>query len=303
MGAIVEIDRFTKRYNGEKAVNSLDLKVKKGEIFGFLGPNGAGKTTTIKTMMSLLKPTGGTVKIMGQDINKNSTAVRSKIGYLPENIQLYKNLTGKETLEFFAALRDVPKREVKEKLKKVNLLKAADKKVGKYSKGMVQRLAFAQAILGEPPLLILDEPTSGLDPEGTSKLKGLVKNYVKEDKTVFFSSHVLPNVQEVADRVGIIVDGKLRALDSVRNLRDRLDIPAKLKLVLSGDIKEVKKSLEKSGMVRDFRSEGDRFTIICENKNKRDIMDLVEESGGMIDNFSTEEGDLEDIFMRFTGGE
>ncbi len=303
MGAIVDIDGFTKKYNSERAVDSLDLRVKSGEIFGFLGPNGAGKTTTIKTMMGLLSPTKGTVKIMGEDLCKDGGKVRSKIGYLPENIELYQNLTGKETLEFFADLREVPEGEVRKKLEQVDLLDAADKKVGKYSKGMVQRLAFAQAILGEPPLLILDEPTSGLDPEGTSKVKHLVKNYVKKNRTVFFSSHVLPNVQEVADRVGIIVKGKLRALDSVSNLRTKLDIPAKLKMVLSGDMSEVQKKLQRSSIVKKFSSKGNRFTILCDDDDKREVMKIIEDTGAQIDNFSTEEGNLEDIFMRFTGGE
>jgi len=301
MTSVIKVKALTKRYRELKAVDSLNLDIKEGEIFGFLGPNGAGKTTTIKAMMGLLTPSKGSVRVMGKDLRRERRIATSRMGYLPENIDLYDNLTGRETLEFFADLREVNRTEVEELLEELNLQEAADRKVGDYSKGMVQRLAFAQALLGRPSLLILDEPTSGLDPEGTAQIKRMVKDYVKENRTIFFSSHILPNVQDVADRVGIIVGGKLRAVDSVDELRKRMELPTRLKITLSTDIKNVQSVLQKSPMVKDFRGEGNGLTVICDDKDKKKVLDLLEESGVDIVDFSTEEGDLEDIFMRFMG--
>ncbi len=302
MTSVISIKGLIKRYGELKAVDSLDLDIEKGEIFGFLGPNGAGKTTTIKAIMGLLSPSEGSIRVMGKDLKKEKRVATSRVGYLPENIDLYDNLTGRETLEFFADLRDVNTKEVQELLEKLNLTHAADRKVGGYSKGMVQRLAFGQALLGRPPLLILDEPASGLDPEGTAQIKKMVKDYADDNKTVFFSSHILPNVQEVADRVGIIVGGRLRALDSVDELRKELEMPARLNVTISQNIENVGNVLEKSSAVQKFQGKGNRVTVVCDNEDKKKVLDIIEDSGVDILDFSTEESDLEEIFMRYMGG-
>lgn len=302
MTSVISIKGLIKRYGELKAVDSLDLDIEKGEIFGFLGPNGAGKTTTIKAIMGLLSPSEGSIRVMGKDLKKEKRVATSRVGYLPENIDLYDNLTGRETLEFFADLRDVNTKEVQELLEKLNLTHAADRKVGGYSKGMVQRLAFGQALLGRPPLLILDEPASGLDPEGTAQIKKMVKDYADDNKTVFFSSHILPNVQEVADRVGIIVGGRLRALNSVDELRKELEMPARLNVTISQNIENVGNVLEKSSAVQKFQGKGNRVTVVCDNEDKKKVLDIIEDSGVDILDFSTEESDLEEIFMRYMGG-
>lgn len=273
--------------------------MKEGEVFGFLGPNGAGKTTTIKTMLGLLKPTEGRVYIRGKNVQKQRRKATVDIGFLPEQIQLYENLTGRETLTFFADVRGASREEVPQLLKKVNLLDAADRKVGGYSQGMAQRLAIAQSLLGSPSLLVWDEPAAGLDPEGVVLVKGIVKNYVNNGGSVFFSSHILPNVQEVADRVGIIVKGKLAALDSVQNLRDKVGAPAKLHLTLSGKFTKIEDALKTSKKVIDYSGRNNRVTVTCENADKRSVMKLVEQQGIDILDFSTETGKLEDIFLRF----
>ncbi len=306
MSAVIEIRGLTKRYGDLVAVDSLELRVRKDEVFGFLGPNGAGKTTTIKSLMGLLRIDAGSVRIRGKDIQKDRRVAVNKIGYLPENMELYDNLTGRETLEFFADLRKVPQDEIDPLLERVGLIDAAERKVGGYSKGMAQRLAIAQALLGSPPILVLDEPTSGLDPEGVSLVKRLVKEYPKNHGTVFFSSHVLPNVQEVADRVGIIVGGRLRATDSVDNLRDDLKLPDKLHMVLSEPVESLIETLENSEIVESFQGREDRLTVSCESEDKRKVMKLIEDQGVIIKDFSTDQGSLEDIFLRYTkqgGGE
>lgn len=299
MTPAISIKELTKRYGELKAVDSINLDVYQGEIFGFLGPNGAGKTTTIKAIMGLLNPSEGSIKVMGENLSDERAVATSRIGYLPENINLYGNLTGRETLEFFADLREVDQTKVEELLNKLNLLHAADRKVGAYSKGMIQRLALAQSLLGRPPLLILDEPASGLDPEGTAQVKKIVKDYVNDYKTIFFSSHILPNVQEVADRVGIIVGGRLRALDSVDELRKELEIPARLNVTISRNVENIENILEKSNAVKRFYGKGNRITVVCDNKDKKKVLDLLEDRGIDILDFSTEEGNLEDIFMKY----
>lgn len=302
MTAVIDIQNLTKNYGDIVAVNSLDLDVNEGEVFGFLGPNGAGKTTTIKTIMGLIKPTNGEVSVNGKSLKARRREATIGVGYLPENIELYDNLTGRETLKFFAEVRHVSKDEIEPLLEKVELKEASDRKVGGYSKGMVQRLAIAQALLGSPPLLILDEPTSGLDPRGTSMVKGIVRDYTRNGGTVFFSSHILPNVQEVADRVGIISKGKLQAVDSVENLRDDLNIPSKLHIQISGDRRMVIDVLRSDERVDNVFTRGDWLTVVCKSDHKRAVMRSIEDQGVDIVNFSTEEGDLEDIFMKYAGG-
>lgn len=299
MLSVIEIKDLTKKYGKLRAVDSLSLTVEEGEIFGFLGPNGAGKTTTIQTVLGLLKPTAGEVYIHGKSVQKHRRLATTGIGYLPEEVTLYENLTGQETLQFFANVRNVSKDEIENLLKKVDLLHAADKKVGKYSQGMVQRLAIAQSLIGTPPVLVWDEPTAGLDPQGVSILKKIVKNYTKDGRTVFFSSHILPNVQDVADRVGILVKGKLRAVDSVENLRDKLGLPTKLLLELSDSYTKIEGILNASDKVKQYSGWGKHVTITCNNEDKRDIMKLVEKHGVKIIDFSTKTGDLEDIFLSY----
>src|SRR6056297_508278 len=176
-GYMIDIKGLTKKYGDLLAVDTLDLRINKGEVFGFLGPNGAGKTTTINSILGMIKPTDGDIRVMGRSVLENRRKAVVGVGYLPEYLQLYKNLTGRETLEFFADLRGVPQREVGRLLKEVGLVDAAERKVKGYSKGMAQKLGLAQSLLGNPPLLILDEPTSGLDPGATTMVKRVVRNY------------------------------------------------------------------------------------------------------------------------------
>ncbi len=301
--SVLQIKDLTKIYSNITAVDSLNLSVEKGEVFGFLGPNGAGKTTTIKSMTGMIRPTRGDIRIGDKWLSKDRRGATINVGYLPENIKLYDNLTGRETLNFFAEVRNVDNSNIDDLLGKVDLLDVADRKVGEYSKGMAQRLAFAQSLLGNPPILILDEPASGLDPEGTAVVKEVVKNYSRKGGTVFFSSHILPNVQEVADRVAIITKGKLRAIDTVDNLRDRLELPAKLNLVISDDIKEILHVLDGSDIIKDFHGKDNKVTITCSSRDKIKVIHLLEDKGVQIIDFTTEHGDLEDIFLRYAGGD
>ncbi len=285
MRGVIRIENLTKVYNGITAVDSLNLEVKKGEVFGFLGPNGAGKTTTIKAMMGLLEPTKGKITIHDEVVSVFSGISSSRVGYLPEVVDLWDNLTGRETLEFMCDLKEVPRKEVDEKLHKVGLRDAGERRVKGYSKGMLQRLALAQSVLGEPDLLVLDEPSAGLDPSGTALVKNIVREHVTKGGTVFFSSHILPSVEAVAHRVGILVDGKLRALDSLDNLREELQIPTRMQLVLSSHHDEIKDDLKQNSSIRSYKGNKNMITITCAKRDKKKVLDLVENSGTEIIDF------------------
>ncbi|MDH7498973.1 MAG: ABC transporter ATP-binding protein [candidate division NC10 bacterium] len=195
-----------------RILHHLDLEVKRGEIFGYLGPNGAGKTTTIKLLMGLIFPTSGQISLLGGEIN--DFEVKSRIGFVPENPYFYDHLTGWEFMEYCGHLLGMDKamrdRRISEWMDRLGIRDAGHTRLRKYSKGMIQRIGLAQALLNHPDLVILDEPMSGLDPIGRKEIRDLILSLKEEGKTVFFSSHILPDVEMICDRVGILVDGHLR---------------------------------------------------------------------------------------------
>lgn len=211
------------------AAREVSISIKQGEIYGLIGPNGSGKSTTMKALLGLLAPTSGTCRIFGRDSVKVDS--RREVGYLPENPYFYKHLTGEETLDFYGKLCGIRGAALKERintlLKEVDLERARKQKVGTYSKGMLQRIGLAQALIHEPSLLILDEPTAGVDPVGSREIRDLILNLKEAGKTVFLCSHLLEQVQEICDRVGIIFNGEIKkegTLGELITLRDRLEL-------------------------------------------------------------------------------
>jgi len=219
---IIKTNQLTRKYGKQYAVNNVNLNVKEGSIYGFLGPNGAGKSTTIRMFLGLIKPTKGSVQILGKDLTKHRMEILSKVGSLVEAPSYYGHLTGYENLEAARRLLGAPKNRITEVLNIVRLNKAADKKVKNYSLGMKQRLGIATALLNKPKLLILDEPTNGLDPAGIQEIRELIKSMPKHDNmTVIISSHLLSEIEQMADQVGIINKGELIFQDSINVLKEK----------------------------------------------------------------------------------
>lgn len=220
---IIEAEGLTKRYGTQIAVNSLTLRIREGEVFGFLGPNGAGKTTTLLMFLGLTEPTSGKVRIVGFDPAREPLRVKEKVGYLPENVGFYDDMDARQNLRFIARLNRIPDevsaKKIDELLQQVGLFEEAKKKVGTYSKGMRQRLGIAEVLIKEPKLIFLDEPTIGLDPDGTNRMLDLIHSLSREKNiTIFLSSHLLDQVQRICDRVGIMIKGNLVAIGPIQEL-------------------------------------------------------------------------------------
>lgn len=213
---VIELTGLTKKYGGFTAVNDLNLTVEKGDVFGLLGPNGAGKSTTILMMLGLTEPTAGSVMVCGINSTTHPIEVKRKVGYLPEDVGFYDDMTGIENLVYTAQLNGIAKEEAVQKavqlLDRVGLSNDGKKKAGKYSRGMRQRLGLADVLIKEPEVIILDEPTSGIDPSGVREFMDLIRQLsLKDGQTVLFSSHHLDQVQQVCNRVGLFSSGKLLA--------------------------------------------------------------------------------------------
>ncbi|UOQ49681.1 ABC transporter ATP-binding protein [Gracilibacillus caseinilyticus] len=220
MEYIVNTTNLTKKFGKEKAVEGLDMKIPKGEIYGFLGPNGAGKTTTIRMLLGLMKPTSGSVQIFQKDLRKERISILSRVGSLVENPSYYPHLTAYENLESWRKILGAPKSRIKEVLAIVRLSDVANKKVKGFSLGMKQRLGIAAALLNNPELLILDEPTNGLDPSGIIEIRQLIKQLPAEHgMTVLISSHLLSEIDQMATTVGIVTKGKMIFQDSIEVMR------------------------------------------------------------------------------------
>jgi len=298
----IEVRNLTKKYNNFKAVDDVSFNVKSGEIFGFLGPNGAGKTTTIKSMIGLIHANSGEIKINGFDIKKKEKDAKKYVGYLPEKVAFYDNLTALQNMHFYAEMKNISKEECKSLIEEMGIGDAVNKKVGKFSKGMQQRLGMARALIGNPPILMLDEPSGGLDPRGVALIRNKIREMKDKGSTVFISSHILAEVQEVCDRVGIIDKGIIVAEDSVSKLSDKLNLKPKLIIELEKISEKIVDSVKKVEGVEKVDAIGVMVHITCNQKAKSKIIISVEKAGGNIVNIQIKEPSLEEVFMRFTEG-
>jgi ABC-type multidrug transport system ATPase subunit len=294
---MIEVMGLRKEYDGVVAVDEISFKVEKGEIFALLGPNGAGKTTTIKAILGLINYEGE-ISIDGMNVVARGKEIKKKIGYLPESVAFYDNLTALQTLQFFAELKGIKDADLMKLLKEVGLEKDANRKVGGFSKGMLQRLGLAQCLLGKPELLILDEPTTGLDAVGAYEVRKKIKELNERGVTILLSSHILSEVQELSHRVAIMNKGKIIAIDTVENLSKKLEIQPKLRVELQRPSSRIVNLVKEIKSVKDVKIDGNILEISCPPSAKLAIINAIEEAGVKIIDFKTVEPTLEEIFIK-----
>jgi len=297
----IETKDVRKSYENVNALKGIDLKIPKGEIFGFLGPNGAGKTTLIKSILGFTKPDFGTIRIFGEEI---SVKLKRRLGYLPEKVNIHPFLTAMEFLRLCGNLYEMDPKTIESRakimLEKVGLSDKKDVKVGTFSKGMTQRLGFAQALLHEPELFLLDEPGSGLDPIGLKEMRELIQAEKKERKaTVFINTHRLSEIEKFCDRVAILNFGKLVALGSVNDLTKNKD---QIELALEEETHSVEKFLNEISVEIQMDKNFYRFVPKPEIELKS-IPKSIVEKGGNILKYERLSENLEEIFIRLTGEE
>ncbi|MFC1981053.1 ATP-binding cassette domain-containing protein [Chloroflexota bacterium] len=301
----IETQDLTKSYDGVTVVDRLNLHVRENEIFGLLGPNGAGKTTTILMLLGLTEPVSGTARVYGFNPTREPTKVKRLIGYLPENVGFYDNLTARENLKFIAELNDIGEAEadkrIDELLKTVGLDKDKDLTAGKFSRGMRQRLGLADVLIKKPKVVFLDEPTSGLDPKGINQLLKLITDMPKMGTTVVLSSHQLYQVQKVCNSVGILSKGKMVIEGSLDELgRDAL---AGGRYMIDIEIAEPSPQLADivrgiEGVIK-VEEEGNTLRVSTDSDLRADIAKVVVQSNIPLVQMKVEQFSLDDIYMKY----
>jgi ABC-2 type transport system ATP-binding protein len=304
MEPAIETINLTKRYGSLTAVNKLNLRVEKNAIHGFLGPNGAGKTTTIKVLVGLLKPDEGTMRVLGQEVRGDRADVRLNMGYMPELPKFPKHLKGWELLDIYGQMYGMNTQDRREQIPKLLEtvgLKGREKDfIGKYSKGMQQRLGIAQALLNEPELVILDEPSLGLDPVGMVDVRELVKEIAKEGMTVFISSHLLFEVEQICSHVTIIHHGVSLVSDTLQNVSSKFSGPTILQVEVAKLSDVTIQKVKELPFVSNVSEDGN--TLMIELKTRDDVRLQVSQeitnSGGVIVSMSLKGPTLEEVFMQ-----
>jgi len=309
MRYVVETNELTKIYDGVKAVGGLNLRIREGEIFGFLGPNGAGKTTTILMLLGLTEPTLGEVKVFDYNATKNPLKVKRITGYLPENVGFYEDLTARENLTYVTRLNGMSYKEasskIEEVLSMVGLLEVADRGVGTFSRGMLQRLGIAATLVKEPKLAILDEPTLGIDPEGVEQILGLIVR-MREEKniTILLSSHFLHQVQRICDRIGIISKGELVVEGSVDEVGRKVigEGKTQIQVEVSKLTPAIVESLKRIEGVEEVEKLGNLLNIRCASDLRSQISKVIVEKGAYPLLIRTQDYTLEEIYVRYFRG-
>ena len=297
----VSLRGVTKHYGALHAVDGVDLDIARGEIFGLIGHNGAGKSTLFKMMLGLIPATSGEILVGGASVRgRGFRAARRHLGYLPENVVLYDNLSGLETLRFFAKLKGAPLAQCQPALDRVGLAHAGKRPVREYSKGMRQRLGFAQALLGSPQVLFLDEPTSGLDPQAIRDFYATLRGLQAEGVTIIITSHILAELQERVGRLAILSAGKVQAVDSVQALREQTHMPLVFELHLqAGDTPAIAQALEHAtAATPEPTAQGLR--LACPREQKMAVLAALAPFGARVLDIKMHEPSLEDVFFGFS---
>ena len=303
---IIKISGLTKVYGEKRAVDNLYLTVGKGEVFGLLGPNGAGKTTTVLMLLGLTEPTEGFAWIDGHDCIREPIAVKRIVGYLPDNVGFYNDLTGRENLRFTGRLNglsgDFLEQRIEELLERVGMTEAADKKAGTYSRGMKQRLGVADVLMKDPKVIIMDEPTLGIDPQGMRELLELIRQLAEEDKrTIMISSHQLQQIQQVCDRVGIFVKGKLIACGPIETLGKQLEKEGHFVTEIQAEPMDERlpQLLESIETVKAVNREGQSLIIDSTEDIRKEMVRRLVEQGYALLGLKQKGGELDEIYRQY----
>ncbi|MFC1967973.1 ABC transporter ATP-binding protein [Chloroflexota bacterium] len=303
---VIEAVKLTKVYDGFTAVDSLDLRVEEGEIFGFLGPNGAGKTTTILMLLGLTEPTSGMATVYGYNVSREPLEVKRVAGHVPENLGLYEDLTSSENIKYIARLNSLSDREtskrIPELLDLVGLSGVARQKTGTFSRGMKQRLGIAGVLVKDPKVVFLDEPTSGLDPDGANIVLDLISRMSEERHiTVLISSHLLPQIQKICHRVGILSKGHLVASGPIEQLGKEMLGGAQMvvELEAEGATPHLADSIREIDGVTKVEESGNRLLISCQRDIRAQISRVVFQSNGSVVEMKLRGYGLEEIYMRY----
>lgn len=292
---VVELNNVSQRYGNMTVLEKLSLSLGEGEVLGMFGHNGAGKTTSMKLILGLLNPSEGQVQVLGR--RPNDPDVRRQLGYLPENVTFYPQLSGRETLRHFARLKRAPPQQVDALLEQVGLAPAAARRVKTYSKGMRQRLGLAQALLGEPRLLLLDEPTVGLDPMATQDLYTLVDQLRQKGTSIILCSHVLPGVEAHIGRAAILANGRLQAVGSLAALREGAELPVHIRVTGLRERDDWLQRLNNEGHVT--RSVGDNAIEVDAVAGRRLILLRQLLAEGDIGDIEIHQPSLEDLYRYY----
>jgi ABC-2 type transport system ATP-binding protein len=307
---VIEVENLTKFYGPVPALRQVSFRVDQGEIVGFLGPNGAGKTTTLRILTCFMPPTSGVARVAGLDCQQNSLEVRAKIGYLPENVPLYSEMTTRRFLEFAAAAKGVVRSRIRQEIDRVMeicaITSVASRIIGHLSKGYRQRIGIAQALLNDPPILILDEPTIGLDPTQIVEIRALIKQLGTE-RTIILSSHILPEVSQICQRILIINNGQIIATDTPANLTTQLQRNLQVYLEVEGPRSEVMAKIGGLAGVLAVKPANSESTYLIESKRGQDLRPelarTVVEHGWHLRELKLQDLSLEDIFMQLVTDE
>jgi ABC-2 type transport system ATP-binding protein len=308
--ALVEVRHLMKQYKNLTAVKDLNLMIEPGDCYGFIGPNGAGKTTTIKTMATLLEPTSGTVFIDGYDVTRHPLEVRKIIGYMPDFFGVYDDIKVWEYLDFFAASYKIPRNKRKQIIDDVleltDLTVKRDAYVEELSRGMKQRLCLAKTLVHDPKLLLLDEPASGLDPRARIEIRALLKELQSMGKTIFVSSHILPELADLCNKVAILETGQLVVAGAVSDIMRQVEgaIGVELTLVNETERDQAAKLLSMQPTVRNLTTENltISFDYTGERSGRRELLKLLVTNDIIPEDFREREANLEDVFMKVTKG-
>ena len=301
---VLETKRLTKHYGDFVAVDNLNLSIKKGEVFGLLGPNGAGKTTTILMLLGLTEPTGGEVRVLGFDPARRPLSVKARVGYMPDQVGFYDELTARENLIYIAKLNGIPRDQtrsrVEEAIERVHLTDVIDKRVGTFSRGMRQRLGLADVLIKNPQLIIMDEPTQGLDPELAHEFLDLIHSLKEEGTTILLSSHLLHQVQIICDRVGLFTRGRMVLQGTVPELaRKVLGGAYRVQIQADGPASKLKKALEAVQAVNKVVQSNGVFEVEAQKDIRADAAEAVIKAGGRLQGLNVESQSLDDIYTRY----